>query len=1064
MKLVRMLVGGTLVAALLPFGSVQAQGVTSAAVVGQVVEQGGTPIPGVSLTLTNLATGQRYATRTGDDGRYFFENVQVGGPYVLELRALGFRPGRSPEFRLTLGQRLVLDQTLERAAVELAEVTVTEAANPLINKARTGAQSFVSESALARLPTLGRNFTDFIQTVPQVVAAGVPGASIGGQNNRFNNIQIDGGVNNDLFGLAASGTPGGQADAHPISVEAVKEYQVLIAPFDVRQGSFTGGLVNAITKSGTNRFRGSAFAYLQNQDLVGEDLAGNPADEFHQTQYGLTFGGPLLRDRAHFFLTADIQDRAAPFIGQRIGSDTAGGQDSVGVGIRRATAERVRQILTSDPRYGFDPGGPEAPTMENPDRNAFAKLSLQLGTNSQLEVSHNYVKATDDNLIRNSTATGFRDGYQLSNSGYDFQSVTNTTRAKWTALLGGRFSNELILGYQTVRDKRALPNRVPLLLIGGDRGTSVTIAAGADRFSHANSLDQDIIEVTDNVTFAAGTHQITLGTHNEFFGFVNVFFPASLGVWSFTDTTALKNATPNRYEIALPLRPGGPTADFDVKQWGFYAQDRWTPTPRLTITAGLRVDVPSLPAPTRNPTLIDTLGINTGDFPSGNALWSPRVGFNYDVRGDGSTLVRGGIGVFSGRPPYVWVSNAYGNTGLEQATLICTGAQVPAFTIDPDNQPTTCASGTGAQAAASSIVYYDSDFRFPQALKIALGADHQLPWEIVGTFDFLYTKALNQFYISDVNLRGITGFSAGEAGRPLYGTLSPTSTSATPARRTAAFRDVLRHRNESADRSWSLTTQLQKRFSDNLEFNVAYTYSRVEDLISMTSSIAFSNYRFTALDGTIEDRNLRTSLFDIPHKITVSGTVSLPLGIKAGVMYIGQSGTPYTYMVQSDANADGVTGNDIVYVPRSRADISMDGNGDRASGFGTAAQQDSAYAILDAYINGEDCLRAHRGAILTRNSCRNPWISFLNARITKVFPTIRGQSIELSADVFNVLHLLHKDWGLIKTTADFEQLNLLTRTGYDTVNQRGVYALLLPQRERVTTARWRLQLGAKYVF
>lgn len=1060
-----------LLAFLLPLArsTASAQGVTSAAVVGRVVDQSGAPVAAANLTLTNTSTGQRYATRTSDDGRYFFENVQVGGPYVLELRALGLRPGRSPEFRLSLGQRLVLDQTLERVAVEIEGVTVTEAANPLINKARTGAQSFVSESALARLPTLGRNFTDFIQTIPLVVTAGVPGATIGGQNNRFNNIQIDGGVNNDLFGLAASGTPGGQADAHPISVEAIKEYQVLIAPYDVRQGSFTGGLVNAITKSGSNQLRGSAWGYLQNQAFVGKDLEGFAADEFHQSQFGLTVGGPIVRDRAHFFFSADVQDRAAPFIGQLIGT---GANDSANVGIRRATADRVRDILRTDARYGFDPGGPEPPIMENPDRNLFGKLSLQFGTNSELELSHNHVKATDDNLIRNSTATGFRDGYQLSNSGYDFESITNTTRAKWTATLGGRLSNELMLGYQTIRDQRALPNRVPLLLVGGDRGTSVTIAAGADRFSHANSLDQDIFEFTDNLSFSAGNHLITIGTHNEFFGFVNVFFPASLGVWSFTDTTALKNGTPNRYEIALPLRPGGPKADFDVTQLGFYAQDRWTPTARLTLTAGLRVDVPSLPAPTRNQMLIDSLGIDTGDFPSGNALWSPRVGFNYDARGDGITSIRGGIGVFSGRPPYVWVSNAYGNTGREQVTLICDGGAgqtdtVPAFTIDPDGQPDFCGlqpDPIDTRSAAASVVYFDSDFRYPQNLKISFGVDHQLPWNLVGTFDFMYTKSLNQFYISDVNLRGVTGFSTGEGGRPLYGSLAATGTGSTPARVKSSFRDVLRHRNESADRAWSITAQLQKRFSDNLEFNVGYTYAQVQDLISLTSSIAFSNFRFTALDGTLEDRNLRTSVFDIPHKINISGTAALPLGIRASLIYIGQSGSPYTYMVQSDANGDGVTGNDIFYIPRSRADISMDGNGDRVSGFGTAAEQDAAYAQLDAFINGEDCLREHRGSIMTRNSCRNPWISFLNARVTKIFPTIQGQSVELSADIFNVLHLLNEDWGLIKTTGDFEELNMVTRTGYDALNQRGIYALLLPARERVTTARWRIQLGAKYVY
>jgi outer membrane receptor protein involved in Fe transport len=1069
-------IGAALVAVLLAFVTAPiapAQGVTSAAVTGKVTDQAGNPIAAASVEIVNASTGQRYQARTSSDGRFFFENVGVGGPYTITVRALGHEPQSTPGMTLTLGERKVQDFTLRQVAVEVGAVSVTAEMNPLINQARTGAQGFVSEQDLARLPTLGRNFTDFIVTVPQVVTNGVPGATIGGQNNRFNNIQIDGGVNNDLFGLAASGTPGGQANAHPISVEAVKEYQVLVAPFDVRQAGFTGGLVNAVTKSGTNAYHGSLFGFLQNQSLVGEDPGGNPQADFHQNQLGGSFGGPLIRDRLHFFLSGDVQDRAAPFVGERTGNN----------GISTAYANRVREILQSDARYGFDPGFPEAPTQGNPDRNFFGKLTLQVGANSSLEFSHNFVDAANDNLIRNAAATGFRDGYQLSNSGYSFASQTNTTRAIFTARPGGALSNELIVSRQSVRDSRDLPNRVPLLFVQGEQ-TGRNIAAGADRFSHENFLDQDIVEITDNLTFSAGSHLLTVGTHNEFFGFVNGFFPASLGVWSFADTTALLNGTPNRYEIAVPRRPGGPTADFSVQQLGFYVQDRWSATPRLTLTAGLRVDLPRMDAPSANPlvALRDTLGVNTGAFPESNALWSPRVGFNFDVAGTGQTIVRGGLGVFSGRPPYVWLSNAYSNTGLEQATLICDGGAagyldtVPAFTIDPDNQPQACGGGlVTAAAAAASIVYFDEDFRFPQNLKLALGMDQEMPWGMVGTLDLLYTKSMNQFYIEDVNLQGIVGYSAGEGGRPLYGALSATSTTSTPARITSAVRDVLRHRNESQDRSWSITAQVQKRFSDRLGFNVGYTYSRTEDLFSLTSSIASSNYRFTSLDGTLENRNLRLSAFDIPHKFTVSGTVAAPWGINASLIYIRQSGHPYSFMVQDDANGDSFGGNDLVYVPRGRNDVTVDGNGigttASTTGLGTVLQQDSVWGIINGFIERHDCLRAHRGSILPRNSCRTGPISFLNMRLSKAIPMISGHQLELSIDAFNVLYMLDNDWSVQREYSAFEQVNFVRRNGYDAVNQRGIYALgqipnttnpLLPTL--IESARWRLQLSARYAF
>lgn len=1062
---------------LLPTRPAAAQGVTSAAVIGIVSDDAGAGVTGAGLTLTNMSTGQRYSGQSRFDGRFFFENVQVGGPYVIEARALGFRPQRSDSFTVRLGERRVVDLKLERAAVELAGVTVTGDANPVLSPSRTGAQSFVSESSIARLPSLSRNFTDFIQTVPQVVSANVPGATVGGQNNRFNNVQVDGGVNNDVFGLAASGTPGGQANAHPISVEAVKEYQVLIAPFDVRQGSFAGGLINAVTKSGANQFHGSAFGFLQNESFVGPNLAGVDPNAFYQRQYGITLSGPIIRDRLHFLFVTDQQARAAPFSGtQLIGSDPTGGADSAGVGILLSTVQRVENTLRTNPAYSFDAGDHLPPSLANPDKNFFGKLTAQLWTNSQLELSYNYVKASSDQFTRNAGQSGFRDGYQLSNSGYVQANVTNTIRAKMTTQLPGGVSNELLIGSNKIEDHRELPNRVPLIFVQGDRPAPARtwIAAGAERFSHDNLLNQKIFEVTDNLTVPLGSqHMLTAGTHNEFFHFVNHFFPASIGVWAFESAGALDSVRPGRYEIAIPLRPGGPNTDFNVKQWGGYLQDRWSPSERLTVIAGVRIDVPVMDKPRQNTNaaLVDTLNVNTGAFPSGNTLWSPRIGFNYDLSGDGETRLRGGVGIFSGRPPYVWISNAFGNTGLEQATLVCdNGAagfagtnangtstldSVPAFTMDPDAQPTACKGGLGAAASASSVVFFDPGFKFPQNLKVALGFDHQLPAGIVATFDFIYTKAINQFYLSDVNLRGILGNSLGEAGRPLYGTPVAGSTNIPASRRTTRFNDVLRHRNESADRAIQVTGEFQKRFSAGLEFRASYTYSHSEDLFTLGSSIANSNWRFTVLDGTVEHRNLRPSGFDIPHKITGTAILGLPYDVKLALIYIGQSGHPFTYVSSTDANGDGVSGNDAIYVPRNSADITLNTPSDSTA--------------LFARINSEPCLANNKGHILPRNSCRDPWVNLLNARLVKVIPTVNGQSLELSADIFNLLHLVNWDWGVIRTTSGgpgFENENLLAAAGYDVVNQRGRYALNKrdPNRPNLTASRWQIQLGAKYIF
>ncbi|HEY6809432.1 MAG TPA: TonB-dependent receptor [Gemmatimonadales bacterium] len=1029
--------------------SLAAQGVTSAAVVGRLVDETGAAVAGATITLVNGSNGRRYETRSADDGRYYFETVEVGGPYTLLARFLGFEPAQANGITLVLGQRLSQDFTMRRAAVQVTGITVTAEQNPVLSASHTGPQTFVSGATLNNLPNTSRDFTALVGLAPQAV-----GSSIGSQNNRFNNLQIDGAVNNDLFGLAGNGLPGGQSNAHAITMDAIKEFQVMIAPFDVRQGSFTGGLVNAVTKSGTNEFHGSVFGYLANQNLLGKDTADHKAADFSRDQYGFSFGGPIVRDKLQFFAAVELQSRATPWGGQQIGSDTTGGKDSVGVGIRQLTADTMRAVLIS--KYGFDPGTWQAPTLNNPDHNVFAKLDYQLGTNSQLEVSHNYVDAGNDVLTRRAVNTVGRDGYELSNSDYSIGNVTHSTRAKWNTVFGGNLTNELIAGYQTVRDKRNLPHDVPLIFMSGDRA-GTNLAAGGERFSQANLLNQDIIEITDNLTFAKGSHLITVGTHNEFFKFLNVFFPASHGVWSFKNIDSLVAGNADRYEIALPgaLRPDGPVANFSVQQIGFYVGDQWSVTPKLSLTPGIRVDVPFMKNPALNAVLDTTTGlkINTASAPSGGALLSPRLGFSYDLHGDQSTFLRGGIGVFAGRPPYVWVSNAYANTGLEQATLLCTAAgTVPTFTpamIDPGNAPTQCVGGGSATPPIATINFFDKGFKFPEALKIALGADQRLPWDMVGSFDFLYTRTLNQFYLTDANLKGVVGLEAAEGGRPLYGTF--VGGRWTPTRISGNFAAAVEHMNKSADRTYSFTWEVKKQFTRGVEFDAAYTYSHAEDLFSLTSSIATSNLGFEPLDGTLANRNLTTSAFDVPHLIKISGTAEIKWGVKASLFYIGESGSPFTYVVSSDANGDGL-GNDIVYVPRDASDI---------SGL-TPAQ----FATLDKFISSQPCLNNQRGRIMQRNSCRNPFVSFLNARLAKNIPTVGGQSFDVTLDIINLPNLLSKKWGLVRQTAAFDDQSMLRVTGFDATNNRTQYGLSLPalSQVQINASRWQMQAGVRYNF
>ncbi|HSE27688.1 MAG TPA: TonB-dependent receptor, partial [Gemmatimonadales bacterium] len=1003
---------------------------------GVITQQGGVPIEGAVIEVLNTSTGARLQAVTRANGRYFLENVTPGGPYRISARAIGFRGATLDGIRLTLGQRFTRDFELERQVVEVEEVTVAGAVNPLINTGRTGSAQSISELAIQSLPLIGRNITSLIVTAPQVSVTNSGGPSIGGQNNRLNNIQIDGAVNNDLFGLGSTGTPGGQAQARAISSTAVKEFQVLVAPYDVRQGSFTGGLVNAVTRSGDNQFRGSVFGVLQNETFVG-DIGGVEPAEFSTVQYGGTLSGPILKDRLHYFAAVDLQDASRPFVGP-----TA----TEALGVDGATD--CQQVIDAVAAEGYNAGGCGDFTIETPNPTVFGKVDWSPAVNNRVTLSYNRVSASDDVLSRRDNGD-----WLLTGGTYSFESLTNALRLNWAAVFSDRFSNDLILGYQTIRDDRAPDTPFPTVRVTSGTGVLVT---GAERFSQANELDQDIFEVTDNLTFDLGRHRVTVGTHNEFFSFRNVFFPRSIGEWTFTSPDSLTAGLPTEYRRNLELRPGGGTAEFDVTQWGFYAQDQFNLGERVTMTAGLRVDIPTFGnTPPTNPGLQDSLGVDTGAFPSGNALWSPRVGLNYDVFGDGTTFLRGGIGIFSGRPAYVWMSNAFTGTGLETAEITCreSSGNLPAYTLDPSAQYDTCAGGGAPSPPRSTPAFFDEDFKFQQNMKAAIGLDQQLPWSIVGTVDLVYTKWVNSLYIEDINLAGPQGSVLGEAGRITYGVPG----SGTPTRVSDAYNAALRHHNKSEDRSYQATFQLQKRFSDNLEFNAGYTYSNAKDVMALTSSIAFSNYGFATLDGTIADRNLTTSSFDRPHKVTISGTVQLPARLSASLVYIGSSGSPYAYVVNGDINSDGVGGtnrefNDLFYVPTGPGDFTV------------APTSSATYADLENYIATEHCLSSQRGRVMERNSCRNPWFNLLNARLSWDVSTFGAQGLELRADIFNLLNLIDGDWGLQKETSSFEGGQIVRLRGYDAANQRGIYDITLPTRDRLNNnlSRWAMQLGVSY--
>jgi hypothetical protein len=1036
-RLLRALLGLLLIGLLAP-EAVLSQGVTTSAITGRVTDEIGQPISGIQIVVTNVSTGRTAGIITRADGRYLLPGLQPGGPYRIETRGLGYAPQVREDVQLSLGQTTEFSFTLAQQAVALEGIDVTADRSAVISAGRTGTGSVVGQETIERAPTITRDFTDFTRLVPQINTS--TGTSAGGRNNRFNNIQIDGAVNNDLFGLAASGTPGGQAGARPITLEAIQEFQVVLAPMDVRQGGFTGAGINAVTRSGTNDFRGTVAYFMRNQDLVGRytiagpDTAAARVPSFDQYDLAFSAGGPILRDRAHFFFAGEISRRTAPQ-GFAIGNP--------GVTPTAAQAQQIQNILRT--QYGHEAGTFEDVNLERNSNNLFGRVDFTINQNNRLTVRHNWVDAGDDNLSRSNF------NYRLSDNNYQFKSVTNSSVAQLNSTIRNRFFNEFRLGYSTVRDQRSVPTNFPAIAVSV--GSGARILAGHEQFSGANQLDQDVIELTNDLTIPVGTHSVTVGTSNQFFRFSNLFARNVFGYYEFPSIDALQAGTPSRYEYSYVLPGGNERAEFPVQMWSAYVQDQWTVSDNFRLTSGVRFEMPVFPDnPALNQQVQQTVTRNgqpvrTDEVPSGRILINPRVGFNWDVLGDRTTQLRGGIGFFSGRTPGVWVSNAYGNTGLDYARFTCTGTAVPAFVANPNSQPQQCEGATTA-LAPSEINTIDPTFNLPQVLRFSLGFDRELGFGVVGTLDGLYTQAVNDVLPQELML--------GSANGTIEGRTRWTRTS-------APFTNVIDITNTGQNRTYNLTAQLQRRFLTNWEASAAYTFSKAEDVNSTTSSQALSNWRFNPITNNPNDPERRPSNFDVPHRFLLTAAYEANLlrrgPTELSFVLVSESGRPYSYTYNSDVNFDGSNGNDMVFVP---------GSADQVRFVGTAEEQAQSWQNLNDYIESVSCLREARGTVLLRNACREPWSNRLDVRVAQTIPTFGAQNFQLTLDILNFGNLINRNWGLSEFVNNQNDNTIWSVNDRNPdANGRVLLNSVAPNRNVLQVSslgsRYQIQIGGRYV-
>lgn len=963
---------------------IMAQGATTGSFSGKVTDVDGKTVAGADVTLIHVPTGTKYVTLSRADGSFNVPAARVGGPYTITVSFEGFKTEKKEGLVVKLGEKKHVAITLRLATVDAGEVLVT-ASTPIINPYRTGASQNVGQESIEDLPTISRDLSSFTRLAPQFVSGEDSGSfSAAGRSPRYNNIQIDGAQNNDLFGLGASGSPGGQTMTTPISLDAIQEFQIVLAPYDVRHGMFTGGGVNVITKNGTNDFHGSAFFYGRNESMVrkGDNESGDLAEfpEFSESTYGLTFGGPLVKDKLFFFLSGEIKNEKSQ---KDLNYIIDGSGSPIDYG-NKAEADRFVSILND--KYGYDPGSYGPVSNDFKSTQMFFRLDWNINTEHRLTLRHNYVDAEREILRRNASYA-----FNFEDVTYLMESTTNSTVLQLNSTLGTNLFNQLILNYTTIRDKRApIGDPFPYIQI---RDTGFN--AGSEAYSHKNQLDQDLFEITNDLTLYAGNHTFTFGTHNEFFKFYNVFLKRAYGHYYFQDLDDLEAGKAYRYRHTYsntndPLAP----AEFGVSQVSFYAGDEWNVTPTVRLTLGIRADVPLFPdKPDSNPAVLAAFGIPTDHMPTGNVLWSPRVGFNIDLGGKKAQL-RGGLGIFSGRTPYVWISNQFTVNGVSNTEIYYTNYGGVPFNPDPYSQPQMSGS------SGSEISLHDDNYKFPQTFRTNLAIDKELPLGFTGTVEFIYSKAINEIKYENINLQQV---GIQHDGRPLFGE-NNYKTYWDVSWKNPDFTNVILLTNTNEGFNYSLSFQLQKEFVGGGFLNVSYTNSMSKDLFSGTSSQASSNWGYNATSGNPNDPELTYSSHDIRHRLAFAISKKFNLIPNApttlSLFVEGRSGRPYSTIYRYDYNGDGRS-NDLIYVPRDENDIIL------TSG---------TWAELDKYISDDPALDKHRGQIVPRNASRDPWSTRVDFKIAQDIPLpgLKGHKITLSFDIENLLNLFNKEWGYYK--------------------------------------------------
>jgi len=1040
---------------------VNAQGVTTGAIVGVVADSQGAVVPGATVTAVHGPSGTVYEGVTQADGRFLLSGVRVGGPYKVSARLTGFNTEIKDAVIVTLGVSTDLDFKLKVAAIA-EEVTVIAKTDPVFSTSHTGAATAVLREELASLPTVSGRINDITRLSPQYGGSG----TFGGQDNRMNNITVDGSYFNNSFGLG--GQPGDRTNVAPISLEAIEQVQVSVAPYDVRQGNFVGAGVNTVTRSGANTFTGSVYTRYRNESYVGKESAGqvfNPGT-FKTTDTGEYVGGPIYRNKLFFFESFEAQSDTRPL---NTFTSNPGGAAATGNTTRVLASDlnTLSSFLSTNFKYTTGPF--DAISKDTPGKPFLVKADYNLNNKNKITFRYNQLYSSTGVNLSGSSSLGNPSGrgtfstnfLNFQNSDYSILENIKSGIGEWNSAISNTLTNNFLAGYTTQDESRGeLPTQLfPFVDILDNAGVAYT-SFGSEPFTPNNELRYHTFQAQDSVTKFTRNSTWVFGAAIEKYHSENVFFPGKQSAYVYNNlndfytdangflANANRTVSPvslRRFQVRYMNIPGldKPTQPLDVWYTSAYGQDEWRPKSNLTVTAGIRMDVAKFGATGFDNPAVDALTFrdqsgnpiqyNTGALPKATPLWSPRVGFNWDVLSNGTTQVRGGTGVFTGKPAYVWISNQIGNTGMLTGLVQVDNTTAFPFNSNPDKyKPATI---TGAPSASVDLAVTDNNFKFPQTWRTNLAVDRRLPWGLVGTAEYIYNRDVNGMAYINANLPAAQSAFAGIDSRPRWvGTTCAAAGQVGPCVNrinNAVGNQIIENivlQNQGIGRSWNIATSVSKNLSHGFAFKGGYSYGESRNTID-PGSIASGSYLNNAV--VVDPNNpvlaLSTNspsyrVFFAPsytHQYFGFGatTVAAFFEARPNITTISSVLSPNTsYIFSADANGDSAA-NDLIYVPKDQSEMNFRSLTTGGKTF-TAADQAAAF---DAYINQDPYLKGRRGQYAERNALFMPNVNRVDLSIMQdIFHSIGGakHTGQIRLDITNFGNLLNHNWGVGQTVVN----------------------------------------------